>query len=74
MTARAFVTHGVSPRQVFVPMHYARTKRDGKARDEPRRTDSPARTSTSIALLMGMDQQQSIESVTKHRYNSLVDA
>ena len=25
MTARAFVTHTVQPRQVFVPMHYART-------------------------------------------------
>ena len=24
MTARAFVTHGVQPKQVFVPMHYAR--------------------------------------------------
>ena len=24
MTARAFVTHGVQPNQVFVPMHYAR--------------------------------------------------
>jgi assimilatory nitrate reductase catalytic subunit len=25
MAARAFVTHGVQPRQLFVPMHYART-------------------------------------------------
>jgi assimilatory nitrate reductase catalytic subunit len=25
MTARAFVTHGVQPKQVFIPMHYART-------------------------------------------------
>jgi assimilatory nitrate reductase catalytic subunit len=25
MKARAFVTHGVQPKQVFVPMHYART-------------------------------------------------
>ncbi len=25
MTARAFVTHTVKPRQVFVPMHFART-------------------------------------------------
>jgi anaerobic selenocysteine-containing dehydrogenase len=25
MVARAFVTHGVQPKQVFVPMHYART-------------------------------------------------
>jgi assimilatory nitrate reductase catalytic subunit len=25
MTARAFVTHGVQPKQVFVPMHYAHT-------------------------------------------------
>jgi assimilatory nitrate reductase catalytic subunit len=25
MAARAFVTHGVQPGQVFVPMHYART-------------------------------------------------
>ncbi len=25
MTARAFVTHGVQPKHVFVPMHYART-------------------------------------------------
>jgi assimilatory nitrate reductase catalytic subunit len=25
MTARAFVTHGVQPGQVFIPMHYART-------------------------------------------------
>jgi assimilatory nitrate reductase catalytic subunit len=25
MAARAFVTHGVQPKQVFVPMHYART-------------------------------------------------
>lgn len=25
MTARAFVTHGVQPQHVFVPMHYART-------------------------------------------------
>jgi assimilatory nitrate reductase catalytic subunit len=27
ITARAFVTHGVQPKQVFVPMHYARTNR-----------------------------------------------
>jgi assimilatory nitrate reductase catalytic subunit len=25
MTARAFVTHTVQPKQVFVPMHYVRT-------------------------------------------------
>jgi assimilatory nitrate reductase catalytic subunit len=25
MTARAFVTHGVQPKHVFIPMHYART-------------------------------------------------
>jgi assimilatory nitrate reductase catalytic subunit len=24
MTARAFVTHGVQPKQIFIPMHYAR--------------------------------------------------
>jgi assimilatory nitrate reductase catalytic subunit len=27
MTARAFVTHSIQPKQVFVPMHYARTNR-----------------------------------------------
>jgi assimilatory nitrate reductase catalytic subunit len=25
MTARAFVTHTVQPKQVFIPMHFART-------------------------------------------------
>jgi assimilatory nitrate reductase catalytic subunit len=35
IVARAFVTHGVQPKQVFVPMHYARTNQLTKAAFDP---------------------------------------
>jgi assimilatory nitrate reductase catalytic subunit len=50
MIARAFITHSVQPKQVFVPMHFARTNRLTLASFD-RRSRQPAYKACAVRLL-----------------------
>jgi predicted molibdopterin-dependent oxidoreductase YjgC len=54
MSARAFVTHGVSPKQLFVPMHYARTNQLTFAAFDPQ-SRQPAYKACAVALRPARD-------------------
>jgi assimilatory nitrate reductase catalytic subunit len=51
MIARAFITHSVQPKQVFVPMHFARTNRLTLASFD-RRSRQPAYKACAVRLLI----------------------
>jgi assimilatory nitrate reductase catalytic subunit len=54
MIARAFVTHGVQPSQVFVPMHYARTNQLTFASFDPQ-SRQPAYKACAVAVRAARD-------------------
>jgi assimilatory nitrate reductase catalytic subunit len=49
MSARAFVTHAVQPKQVFVPMHYARVNQLTVAAFDPH-SRQPAYKACAVSL------------------------
>jgi assimilatory nitrate reductase catalytic subunit len=54
MSARAFVTHSVSPRQVFVPMHYAGTNQLTFAAFDPE-SRQPAYKACAVSVRVAGD-------------------
>ena len=54
MLARAFITHGVRPSQVFVPMHYARTNQLTFASFDPQ-SRQPAYKACAVAVRAARD-------------------
>jgi assimilatory nitrate reductase catalytic subunit len=56
MTARAFVTNGVQPKQVFVPMHYARTNQLTLAAFDPSSRQPAYKACAVLVRPLGPDE------------------
>ena len=63
MVARAFVTHTVQPKQVFIPMHFARTNQLTLASFD-RRSRQPSYKACAVKVRPLLEGERDSESVS----------